>query len=166
MQSLCATNACRGRVMAALLGGLAAALAGALAGCSPRGPTLAEVSGTVTLDGRPLARGTITFEAAGCRPATARILDGRIIEATTYHARDGVPVGEQRIAIFSRADPAAAKPAPAPQGAPSAAARFPPSMAGPLLLPARYNDPVSSGLSAIIRPGQNTLSLALYQVPP
>ena len=166
MQSLCAAYPCRQRVMAVLLGGWALTLADLLAGCGPRGPALAEISGTVTLDGQPLARGIVTFEAAGLRPATAHILDGRIIEVTTHRPNDGVPVGHQRIAVFSRAEPGPAKPGLPPPRAPSAAGGFPPSMAGPSLLPARYNDPKTSGLTVIIRPGHNTVSLALQQVPP
>ena len=153
-------------MMAAKLACLAAALAGPLAGCGKRGPALAEVSGTVTLDGQPLERGTITFEATGLRPATAKILDGRIVEATTHRPNDGVPVGHQRIAVFSRAEPVAAKPGPTTEPALPGAAAFPPSMAGRSLLPARYNDPATSGLSATIRPGQNTLSLELHRQPP
>jgi len=163
---LSSISLCRRQMMAATLACLAAALAGPLTGCGKRGPALAAVSGTVTLDGRPLERGTITFEAAGCRPATAWILDGRIVEATTHRANDGVPVGRQRIAVFSRAEPVAAKPDPTMEPTLPGAAAFPPHMAGPSLLPARYNDPSTSGLSATIRPGQNTLSLELHGQPP
>ena len=166
MHSPLPTTACRRRAMAATLWCLAAALAGPLAGCGPRGPALAEVSGTVTLDGRPLERGTITFEATGLRAATARIVDGRIVEATTHRANDGVPVGRQRIAVFSRAEPVALKPGTAPAKASPGSAAFPPSMTGPSLLPARYNDPATSGLTATISPGQNTLSLELHRRPP
>jgi len=165
MTSVARSDACRRRAMAAMLGGVAAALAGMLAGCGRRPPALAEVSGTVTLDGEPLARGTLTFEAAGLRPATAQILDGRIIEATTRRSNDGVPVGHQRIAVFSREEPHAAPADRSQRRGPPGTTRFPASMAGQSLLPARYNDPATSGLSAIIQPGHNTLSLTLTRGP-
>jgi hypothetical protein len=142
------------------------ALLATLAGCGPRGPVLGQVSGTVTLDGRPLDQGTIIFEATGLRPATARILDGRIVEATTNRPNDGVPVGHQRIAVFSRAQAVVADPrAPSERTGPGTAA-FPPSMGGRSLLPARYNDPATSGLSATIQAGSNSLSLELHRHPP
>ena len=165
MTSMGRSDAFRRRAIAATLGGLAAALAGMLAGCGPRPPALAEVSGTVTLDGEPLARGTLTFEATGLRPATARILDGRIIEVTTRRVNDGVPVGHQRIAVFSREEPVDAPAQQSQRTGPPATAGVPASMVGRSLLPARYNDPATSGLSAIIRPGHNTLSLALTHGP-
>lgn len=165
MTSMTRSEACRRRAMAATIGGLATTLAAMLAGCGPRPPALAKVSGTVTLDGEPLARGTLTFEATGRRPATARILDGRIIEVTTHRSNDGVPVGHQRIAVFSREEPASGPAHQSQRHGPPATAGFPASMAGRSLLPARYNDSATSGLSATIRPGHNELSLTLTHGP-
>lgn len=129
-------------------------------GCGGR-PELAEVTGTVTLDGRPLARGRLTFEAPGLRPASAEIDAGRIVDATTYRPGDGVPVGLQAIAVFAREEP------PPPTASNPGQGQFrPESMAGRSLIPRRYNVPGSSGLSAEIRPGRNTLALTLTTLPP
>jgi hypothetical protein len=130
-------------------------------GCGPRHPAMAAVVGTVTLDGEPLAHGTLTFEATGMRPATARIVDGRIVEATTFRTGDGVPVGTHAIAVFAREE-APVKTATDP-GKQAFAAD---GMVGRSLLPRRYNHPATSGLAATIASGSNTLSLTLTRDPP
>lgn len=129
-------------------------------GCS-RPADLGEVAGTVTLDGKPLARGRLALECPGHRPASARIEDGRILEVTTYRPGDGAAIGRHRIAVFARDEPA-----PAVVESPGQSRFNPASMVGHSMLPARYNHPDTSGLSATIKPGQNTLSLALTTDPP
>jgi hypothetical protein len=130
-------------------------------GCGSRRPEMAAVVGTVSLDGQPLAHGTLTFEAPGMRPATARIVDGRIVEATTFRSGDGVPIGSHAIAVFAREE---ARPTPATDPGKQAFAAD--GMVGRSLLPRRYNDPKSSGLSATIEAGSNTLHLTLTREPP
>jgi hypothetical protein len=130
-------------------------------GCGSRRPGLGRVAGTVTLDGQPLAHGTLTFEARGLRPATARIVDGRIVEATTFRAGDGVPVGAHTIAVFAR-EAGVGTTASDPGTAGFAAD----GMVGRSLVPRRYNHPATSGLSATIVGGTNTLDLALTRDPP
>jgi hypothetical protein len=130
-------------------------------GCGPRRPELAEVVGTVSFDGRPLARGTVTFEAPGMRPATARVENGRILDATTFRTGDGVPVGKHAIAVFAREETGSIA-----ASDPGARAFAADGMAGRSLLPRRYNDPATSGLSAAIEPGGNTLDLTLTRDPP
>ncbi len=129
-------------------------------GCG-RQPPLGQVTGTVLLDGQPLARGSLTFEAPGCRPASARIENGRILPATTYRTGDGVPLGQQGIAVFSRAEPP-----PVAAATPGQNQFAPESMAGRSLIPQRYNAPATSGLSVTIEPGRNTLTLVLTTAAP
>jgi hypothetical protein len=136
----------------------AAILAG---GCGPSGPSTAQVTGRVTLDGRPLARGSLCFEAPGVRPATARIEDGLIVAATTHTEGDGVPVGRLAVAVFAREERAADR-----ATNPGQAVFAADSMAGRSLLPRRYNDPSTSGLMVTINPGENTLEFALESQPP
>ncbi|MDR3620961.1 MAG: hypothetical protein P4L85_16535 [Paludisphaera borealis] len=64
----------RGFVLGA---GLALATSIAAAGCSDEGPVRQAVSGTVALDGKPLATGSITFvPVEGATAATAEVVDG------------------------------------------------------------------------------------------
>src|SRR5205085_3181280 len=112
------------------------ALAALAAGCSG-GPKLGQVSGTVTLDGKPLPKGTLTFETTGQRPATARVENGQIVEATTYKAGDGVPVGTHKVAVAAFEDAASAVVEDPGKGKVPGANY----MMGKSLVPARYNDP-------------------------
>lgn len=131
------------------------------AGCSDR-PKLAPVKGTVTIDGKPLPYGTVTFEAKGLRSATGKIVNGEITNVTTYDAGDGAPVGSHRIAVTANAEPGPAVVAnPGDKTAPKAD-----YMSGKSLIPAAYNDPNTSGLTTEIVAGDNTVELKLTSAGP
>jgi hypothetical protein len=133
-----------------------------LAGCSDR-PKLAKVKGTVTLDGKPLPSGTVTFEAKGTRPATGKIVNGEIVEVTTFDTGDGAPVGSHRVAVTANAEANSAVVA-----NPGESSKGPKSeyMVGKSLIPAAYNDPNTSGLTAEIKSGENTVELKLLSSGP
>jgi hypothetical protein len=128
-----------------------------LSGCGSGRVALAPVRGTVTLDGKPLAKGTITFETSGKRPATGKIVNGEIVEMTTYETGDGVPLGTHKVAIWSSEEAASAVVANPGEG--KIGANY---MSGKSLLPALYNDPNTSGLVAEIKPGHNVVAFALF----
>jgi hypothetical protein len=130
-------------------------------GCSDR-PELAKVKGTVTLDGKPLSQGSIVFEMPDRRPATGTITGGQIVEVTTYDQGDGAPVGQHKIAIAATSDAAAAVAA-NPGDATRQSGNY---MSGTSLIPTLYNDPNTSGLTAEIQPGENTLQFKLVSNPP
>ncbi len=113
-------------------------------GCGPRRPPLAPVSGQVTYEGKPLKTGKIQFLPAEGRSATGKIRDGRIEEVGTFDRGDGVLVGSHRVAIY-------------------AFIREPVGMeAPPWVIPQRYGDPATSGLTAEIRSGKtNELTFEL-----
>ncbi len=146
---------------AALRTFVALALFIALAGCSSQ-PKLAKVKGTVTLDGKPISAGTITFEMKGARPATATVVNGEITGVTTYAPGDGVPVGEHRVAVAANEAPASAV-VPNPGDAKAPKGDY---MSGKSLIPAAYNDPATSGLAVEIKPGENTIELKLLSTGP
>src|SRR5262245_13443642 len=131
-------------------GSVALVLCLGLAGCSDR-PTLGKVKGTVTLDDKPLPRATLTFETTGARPATATVVNGEIVEATTFDKGDGVPVGTHRVVVDATEDASSTGTA-NPGEARKPAAN---NMVGKSLIPARYNDPSTSGLTAEIKRGDN-----------
>jgi hypothetical protein len=134
---------------------LAALLAILGAGCQS-GVSTAPVKGTVTLDGNPLANGTCRFEAPGLPSASGKIVNGEIVEVTTSRPNDGVPVGSHKVAIWSLKE--------APNtGAPKKDDFS--FMTGTSLIPAIYNDPDKSGLTAVIKPGPNTLEFKLFSNP-
>ena len=80
-----------------------------LVGCGGGGdqPKFANVSGTVTYNGKPLEKGQITFSTEGRAPAAADIVDGKY----TGQAM----VGQNRVAIAAFRK--AAKPRELPEGA-------------------------------------------------
>jgi len=130
-----------------------------LVGCGPSGPPLGKVSGTVTLDGEPLAQGSISFEVPGVRTATGKIANGQIVEVTTFETGDGAPVGEATVTISSveEAEPSA----PAPEASTDAPAEDNLMKEYNYITPTKYANPETSGLSATINDGDNTLSFEL-----
>lgn len=117
-------------------------------GDADRSPT-APVSGTVTLDGNPIAAGTIVFETKGSRQANGLIKDGKIVEVFTYEPGDGAPVGMHKVAIFMTSATPAAAIAPSPGDATPIDANYMGVSASGI--PTRYNDPEKSGLTAEIK---------------
>jgi hypothetical protein len=133
------------------------------AGCggSGRAP-LGKVTGTVNYRGEPVKSGTIILEVPGTRQATGKIVDGKITEVTTHDPNDGVPVGTAKIAVFAT-QAAAQGAAPATGGNPGSYKMDPNYMGSGAqsLIPAKYNNPATSGLTAEIKKGENTLTLDL-----
>ncbi len=90
------------------LGATAILLAVACAGCSPSPFNLVPVSGSVSLDGQPLAGGIVNFQPIVAGPganagpgSTARIgPDGRYTLAT-IRGEPGAVVGKHRVKIYS-----------------------------------------------------------------
>jgi hypothetical protein len=107
------------------------------AGCG--GTEQGSVRGTITVAGKPLSRGSITFlPGAGDRdPVTAAVIDG-------VYDTGLMPAGPARITIMHSTH------APARAGGDLAAPADTP------WVPARYHSPDTSGLAVIVRPGANT----------
>lgn len=140
---------------------IAIAVAGLLAGCSDDHPHLAPVSGTAVYQGQLIAHGTIIFQVPGSRPATGKIIDGRISEVTTFDPGDGAPVGQARIALFANADSLWKPPANPPKSPAEWTPESSPPMVIKSLIPARYNDPITSELTCEIKPGMVPLQIEL-----
>lgn len=61
-------------------------------GCGPRGPEIATVEGTVTMDGRPLPDAAVLFVPEGGRPAAAKTdADGHYVLNFTAGRRGAIP---------------------------------------------------------------------------
>ena len=112
-------------------------LALVLPGCGGGGLTLAPVSGTVTYNDKPLAKGRICFQPASGRPAYGDVVDGKIVDVKTADEA-GVTVGACQVGITSVQE---------------AADMY---TASKSLIPQRYADPKKSGLTAEIKKGQTT----------
>lgn len=128
-------------------------------GCGPTRPPLGQVQGTVRSKGRPVADGQILFEVAGARPAQGRIVDGRIVEVTSYAPGDGAPVGLARIAVFATPPSGSTYSISVPVAAAATGTR--PGLGRQPSIPAKYNDLETSGLSQELVAGLNELTLDL-----
>jgi hypothetical protein len=104
--------------------------------------------GRVTLEGKPIPGAYIVFRGIGKEPRQPRA-DGTVeadgtLRLSTYTAFDGIPVGEYAITIELR------KPFFTLEGA-----------IGPNLLPAKYADPKTSGLTYTVKPGKQQFDIEL-----
>lgn len=124
-----------------------------LAGCQKSGlaiPT-GTVSGMVTLNGKPFGDGTITFfgEKHG-DTATAKLqADGKY--TLKYGEGFSVPIGDYRVAVVGSAAGGGAPPD--PSSLMKSVTAGPPKKSP---VDAKYLDPQTSGLIAVIKEGSNT----------
>jgi len=121
-------------------------LLGSVCGCSEKMPT---VSGLVTIDGKPVPEGMISFQpVSGGAIAVARISpDGSYSVKTGSDA--GLKPGEYKIAVSA---PKGIIPAPTPQNPNPKIERW---------VPLRYNDIEKSGLSINVTSGSTEKNLEL-----
>jgi hypothetical protein len=113
------------------------------------GRPMGEVSGTVTLDGQPLALGTITFFSQDGTVWRSNVLDGAYRVAK-------VPVGPVKITVFAHPSPIPAVMLDQIQPPP------PPAYRKPYVpIPDRYQDPDKSGLTYTVTRGTQTHDVAL-----
>jgi hypothetical protein len=113
------------------------------------------VTGVVTLDGKVVPCGTISFQPkAGGPAAYARIdADGNYIVRTGRE--EGLPSGEYYVTVSANEPPTVAQTA---QGGP------PPP--GKPITPAWYRMRDTSGLSFVVESGNNEINLELTSTPP
>ena len=131
-------------------------------GCGSAGgdrPTTYPVAGTVTMNGQPVADANLNFQLADGTRGTVGVTDaqGRY-ELTTFTADDGALPGEYRVAVtqFEKPAPGAAVDEDHPNYDPDAPAFVPQN-----LLPDRYANPETSGLTATVTEGPNTVDFQL-----
>lgn len=127
------------------------------AGCGDDRLPLGKVSGTVTLDGAPLARGIVHFIPQSGPASSGVVREGSYV-LSTYDKGDGAMLGRHTIYLapdidesymqgYTQADYAAGKPPPTPP----AQTQIPP----------KYLTPSSSGLSVEVVAGSNVHDLQL-----
>jgi hypothetical protein len=134
---------------------MAAAVVGTALGCGGSdGPEMAKVTGTVTYNGKPVTKGTISFQPtdpANGAPANGVIEDGSYRLQTTEPG-DGARLGDYQVGIRSV------------EGEPDVPLDYIPKKkpAPPKsLIPQKYENPAASGLTAKVESGSNTLDFDL-----
>lgn len=107
-----------------------------VSGCGPAAPPTAEVTGTVTYNGNPVANASVTFYPASGRPATgATDASGKFTLAATP--------GAQKVAVI-----------PIEEFDPDAIAGDPDAVETPPPFPVKYQSMDDSGLTADAKEGQ------------
>jgi hypothetical protein len=131
---------------APILGAVCLALIG---GCG--GGDWGYVQGVVKLDGQPVGPGTLILEPADPQASSRAVIayfgeDGGY-ELKTAADEPGVPAGEYRVRIYGRGGAEFTEESATPP---------PPSK-----IPPRYSDYSTSGLTANVQPGDNTINFEL-----
>ena len=106
---------------------------------------MAPVRGKVTLDGKPLADGAVVTKPASGRGAQGFVRNGEF-ELGTKSTNDGASIGTHAVAVIAQ------------EKLPNAG---PETKAGKLLVPERYTNPDTSGLTIEVKAGTNTPTLEL-----
>src|SRR5262249_47543041 len=115
-------------------------------GCDSGGPTMGRVSGTITYQGKPIPKGTVTFVATdGKNPNATGTIQAGSYRLQTDEPGDGAVVGEYKVAIsdidqdtFNTELPG--MPVKVPKSA----------------IPKQYHNANTSGLTAKVERGSNT----------
>jgi hypothetical protein len=127
---------------------IAAIMACAGCGGAPEGPPVGAVTGQVTFEGKPVQAGQVSFvsDKEG-RLFTSNIQSGGYKLVSQFG--NGIPVGTYNV----RVTPPAAEPA---SLAPAADEK--PKVEDAQDIPKKYRDPATSGLTAEVKAGPNTLN--------
>jgi hypothetical protein len=73
-------------------------ISGCGGGRDPDEPPTVRVSGTLTVDGKPVSQGAVYFHPAKGRPATGIVKNGKFT-LTTYDEGDGAIPGKNRVSV-------------------------------------------------------------------
>src|SRR5687768_13661966 len=126
------------------------------AGCGNSGLRTTPVSGTVTYNGKPVARANVSFapEDPSGRVATGVTDTSGRYTLGTLTADDGATVGKYKVTVIARGPDRPAKPGEG-SGMPGE------TVPGEPTIPAKYFSPDTSGLVREVKRGSNTIDLPL-----
>ncbi len=137
------------RVLRVSLGHVLLILIVILPGCG-QNEKLGGVYGTVRLDGKPLAKGTVRFTPAAGRAATGNIQSDGTYTLGTYGESDGALLGKHQVAVIAYDAAADSRPAYEIRNVKSTS-----------LVPDRYMSVGTSGLTFDVKPGKNQADFEL-----
>ena len=110
-----------------------------LVGCGPKRPPMAAVKGKVLLNGQPLTMGSVgTIPTAG-RGAHGDIQPDGTFELHTFNSRDGALIGVHKVGIAAYD---------------MSGGKGPESEYGKLIIPKRYTNYETSGLTIDVKEGE------------
>lgn len=127
-----------------------------LIGCGGSKIKTGKVTGMVTLDGKPLEDGRLTFVATEGRDGFADIQNGQIVNATTLKSGDGISLGIVKIAVFSQKS----------DGMITVKGDEDPTQTFTMekkisRIPLKYTNPDTSGITHNIESGENNITIEL-----
>ena len=129
----------------------AIALAVLILGCGPSVPEGARITGTVTLDGKPIPEATIVLRPTST--VTGRSTEGKVVAGAFDLKQESGVFGPHRVEIYAHRPTQSSQP---PRELPPGQIGPPP---GPQYLSERYNR--RSTLTCDVKPGENQLSFKL-----
>lgn len=127
-----------------------------LAGCGG-GSKNAAVSGTVTYKGKPVAKANVSFTPVDSKGLAA----GGLTDASGYFtlgslgANDGAAPGQYRVSVIARGPDRPPKPGETGSGMPGE------MMPGDPVIPTKYFQPESSGLTFEVKRGSNRFDIEI-----
>ena len=148
-------------------------------GCGPSGPATYPVTGTITMDGKPIADATIAFvpmggESDGRKTASGRTDAQGMYALTTFAKDDGALAGEYGIKVEkyeggNEGDQVASDPNDASQNLDNYENAYKPDVGDPRgsaprpknVLPKKYSDVVTSGLTYKVTEEGGTFDIEL-----
>jgi hypothetical protein len=138
-------------------------------GCGSKYPPTAPVSGKITINGKPVNQGRISFHpTTGERPALANIQPDGSYSLTTFEQGDGALLGQHKVSVKStRIENAPAMPAKDFQEEAKQAAEVA-KKGGPQLVfivDKKYYDERTTDLEAEVKPGDNQINFDLPASP-
>ncbi len=143
--------------LVSLSGLAAAAIMLPVAGCGPSRPTTIPVSGAVTLDGKPAAGAQVMLVPEdGGRPAEGTTDDSGRFTLGTFEAGDGALPGRHAVTVVARRISGVNADADGLEGDVA-----PGGVKVQWLVPERYSNPKTSGLTAEVAKGMEPLALQL-----
>jgi hypothetical protein len=139
------------RVRLRIAVGFSASLALIALACGPSGPPMGRVYGTVTYQGKPVTKGTIAFISTDPNRSNASspIDSDGSYTLQTVEPGDGAQVGDYRVTITGKDPDALNTPLP---GEPVKVKSD---------VPAKYENPQTSGLTATVAAGSNKIPFDL-----
>lgn len=118
----------------------------AFLGCGSGGNSSAHVEGKVTLDGKPLSGGTVTFFPEGGRSASGQIQADGTFTLSTFADRDGAIPGHHKVTVTPGII--------GPPQRPDFDSDAPAVAASKVDFPAKYSNPDTSGLEFEVKGGE------------
>lgn len=123
-------------------------------------PPTYPVSGTVTMNSRPLAGAILNFQLVdGSRGAVGKTDANGRYQLSTFKSNDGAVSGEYRVTVVKYPPPPSDSSGPGDENTKSGSNV--PDAEPQSLLPTKYSNPKTSGLTTTVTRGKNTIDFSL-----